>query len=596
MQKGDLRELIPILDWLPEYDGERLRGDLRAGLTVGVMLIPQGMAYAVLAGMPPIHGLYASIVPLLVYPIFGSSRHLAVGVNASIMVIVAAGLAPLAEAGTEEYVGLAILLTGMVGLIEIAMGVGRLGFLSNLLSRPVIAGFTGAAALIIGFSQLGNLLGLDLPTSQYIHVVVLEAIDRVGNVEPLSLAIGVGGILVLLLCQRWKALFPAELTVLVLATGAAWALGLGERGVRLVGEVPAGLPIPAVPDLSLSDIGDLWTTALTLALVEFMTVVSLGRAISTRHRYTIEPDWELMAVGMGNFIGSFFRTIPASGSFSRTAVNEQAGARTPFANVAAAGLVFLALLFLTPIFRYLPLPALAAIIIVAAAGLVDVEEFRDILRAQRSDGYVAVFTFLATLIVGIREGILLGVGAAVVAVLYRLSRPHVAELGHLPSTQSFRRMDRFEASEPVDGILILRLEAGFSFFNATFFKDFVLERTEAGREEENGHRAVVIDGKSISYLDTTGVQALEEIVGTLESWEVEIHFTELTGPVRDVLSNSRVARELGEDHFHMNAHFAVEHILDRWDAEDRKGRLEAYREATREAMEEVEPTADTELQ
>jgi len=553
------------------------------------MLIPQGMAYAVLAGMPPIYGLYASLVPLVVYPLLGTSRHLAVGVNAPIMVIVAAGLTPLAAAGSPEYVGLAVLLTALTGLLLMGMGAAQLGFIANLLSRPVIAGFTAAAALIILFSQLGNLLGLELSRTQYIHVMVIDAWRGLGRASGLSVGLGAVCIAALLAFRRWTRIFPGELTVLAAATAASWLLGLGDLGVALVGEVPSGLPIPALPTLGLGEVGRLGTTVLALALVQFMSVVSLGRVFSARYRYTIDPNQELVAVGSANFLGSLFQSIPVSGSFSRTAVNEQAGAHTPVSNVVAAGLIGVTLLFLTPLFRYLPMPALGAVIVVAAMGLVNVGELRELFRTKPSDGWVALFTFTSVLVVGIQEGILLGVVAAVIKILYRISRPYVAELGHLPATRSFRSLERFEEAEPLDRILVLRVEAGFSFFNAKFFREYVLEKSR----ENLRIRAIVIDGLSINYLDTTAVEAIEEVVGTLREWGIEIHFTGLTGPVRDVVNRSGLGDFVGEDHFHIAPHYAVADILERWDEEDGGNRLRRYWESTQQKIEDVEPTAES---
>ncbi len=584
-----VRSLLPVTEWLPEYGAPDLRGDVRAGLTVGVMLIPQGMAYAVLAGVPPIYGLYASLAPLAAYPFLGTSRHLAVGVNAPIMVIVAAGLTPLAATGSPEYVALAVLLTALSGLLLLGMGAAQLGFVANLLSRPVIAGFTAAAALIILFSQLGNLLGVELSRTQFIHVMVMDAWHGLDETSWASVAMSTACIAALFAFRRWTRIFPGELTVLAAATLATWLLGLGDRGVLLVGEVPSGLPSLAVPDLGLEEAGRLGTTVVALALVQFMSAVSLGRVFSARYRYTIDPNQELLAVGSANFFGSLFQSIPVSGSFSRTAVNEQAGARTPVSNVVAAGLIGVTLLFLTPLFRFLPMPALGAVIVVAAVGLIDVRELRNLFRTKPSDGWVALLTFASTLVLGIQEGILIGVVGAVLKILYRISRPYVAELGHLPATRSFRSVDRFEEAEPLDRILILRVEAGFSFFNAKFFREYVLEKSR----EDTRIRAVILDGLSINYLDTTAVEALEEVVGTLREWGIEIHFTGLTGPVRDVVERSGLGDFVGADRFHIDPHYAVVDILERWDEEDGGNRIQRYWESTQKKIEEVDPTSES---
>jgi SulP family sulfate permease len=329
---------------------------------------------------------------------------------------------------------------------------------------------------------------------------------------------------------------------------------------------------------------------LTPALVQFMALVSPGRLSATRHRNTFDFIRELVALGASNLIGSVFQSLPASGSFSRTTVNEQAGTRTALSNVFAAGLIALTLVFFTDLFHYVPMPVLAAIIIVAGLGLIDTDEIRYLFRAKPSDGYVALVTFLVTLGVGIQEGILVGIGAATLAVLYRISRPHVAELGHLRATRSFKNPERFAEAEPVEGLVVLRVEAGFSFFNAKFLRDFILEKTqEEGREV----RAVVIDGMSINYLDTTAIETLEEVSRTLEDWGVELHFAGLTGPIRDVVDDSGLGGWLGEDHFHIDPYHAVLHILEAWDEEAGTERADAYREEVEKEPEEVEPTSES---
>jgi len=588
--KNVLGDIVPLLRWGGDYRLEHARGDLTAGLTVGVMLIPQGMAYAVLAGLPPIYGLFASLAPLVAYPLFGTSRHLAVGVTAISMLIMGAGLGAVAEAGTAGYVTLAVLLAAMVGVVEIAMGAARLGFLANLISRPVITGFATAAALIIAASQLGNLLGVEVGRTQQVQVMVAEAAARLGNAHLPTLAVGGGSILTIVGLQRWKPIFPAELAVVAGGTVLAWALGLGGEGVELVGDIPAGLPAFGLPELSTEDIGSLASTAVTLALVQFMSVVSLGRVFATRHRYAIDPNQELVAIGASNVLGSLFQGLPVSGSWSRTTVNEQAGARTALSNVFAAALIGVALLFLTPLFHYVPMPTLGAIIIVAALGLIDPAEIRYLYLAKRTDGYVALFTFAVTLLVGIQEGILAGIGVATLTVLYRISRPHVAELGHLRATRSFKNLERFSKAEPVEGLLILRVEAGFSFFNAKFLRDFILEKSQ---EEDRNVRAVVVDGMSINYLDTTAVESLEEIANTLDEWDVELHFAGLTGPIRDVVEDSGLGSWLGEDHFHIDPYHAVLHVLEKWDEEEGTDRAEHYREEVEKEEEEVQPTAES---
>ncbi|WP_208425932.1 SulP family inorganic anion transporter [Salinibacter sp.] len=568
-----LRDTLPLLQWLPDYTTEALRGDATAGLTVGVMLIPQGMAYAVIAGVPPIYGLYAGLVPLLVYPLIGSSRHLALGPVSIDMLIIAAGVGAIAQAGTERYVALAILLTAMVGLLQMVMGAMKLGFVANLLSRPVIAGLTTAASFIIAISQIGSLLGVELGRSQYIHVLLIEAVQNAGNTHLLTLGIGTASIVLLMGLPRWLPKVPEALIVVVAGTLAGWGFGLREKGVSVVGSIPQGLPAPELWALSFSDLNTLLPAAITLALVQFMKDISLDRIFAARHGYTIDANRELIGVGAGNFFGSLFQSIPASGSFSRSAVNEQSGARTALANVFAAGVIALTLLFLTPLFYHLPTPVLAAIIIVSGFGLFDLRELRSLFKARRRDGYIALFTAGCTLFIGIQEGILLGIGTSVVAMLYRISRPNVAELGHVPGTRLFRDLDRFEQAARLRDIMVLRVDAAFSFANAEYFKDFILEKSE---REGRPVKVVIVDGSSINGLDTTAIDALFSVTESLEEEGIELHLTGLIGPVREVVRRSGLHALLGENKFHLDPHQAVVSVLERWDAAEGTDRVTHY--------------------
>ncbi len=561
-----LSQIVTALRWLPDYNGKHFRGDLTAGLTVGVMLIPQGMAYAILAGMPAIYGLYASLIPLLIYPLLGTSRHLAVGTVAIDMLIVAAGVGALAQPHTDQYIELAILLALMTGVFQLAMGFARLGFMVNFLSRPVIAGFMSAAPLIIAASQLGNLLGLDLPNSQYIHILFWEAFQNLDQIHVLTVVMGGVSIAILLGLQLWKPSAPGALIAVVLGIVVVWLFGLDEVGIDIVGDIPQGLPVPGIPDFSLENLSGLWTSALTLALVQFMGVMSLGKVFASKHDYSVDANRELIAIGSSNVLGSFFRSIPVSGSFSRSAVNEKAGARTPVSNIVAAAVIALTLLVLTPVFYFLPVPVLAAIIMVASVGLIDVPEMRYLLKTKRRDGLIALITFACTLVIGIQEGILIGIGASVAMILYRISRPHVAELGHVPGTRDFRSLERNPDAEKIKGIYMLRVDASLSFANADLIKDKLLESEMPGGEK---HKALVIDATGVNDLDTTSAAMLADVINTLAERGIELYIAGAKGPVRDTIRRAGLHAELGREHFAATPDLAVQHILSRWGKEHR---------------------------
>lgn len=570
-----LEKTFKIVTWLPDYSGTQLIGDLKAGLTTGMMLIPQGMAYAVIAGMPPIYGLYAGVIPLLIYPFFGTSKHLSVGPVAVDMLIVAAGVSLITKPGNSDYVGLVILLTMMTGILQLLMGSFRLGALFNFFSRPVIAGFTMAAPIIIAFTQLHNLLGISLPDTQYIFLIADEAVRQFNQIHFATFCWGAAAILLLIGFNYFAPKLPASVIVLSLSIGAGWLMDLDKQGVEIVGSIPEGLPAITLPELNFENLRRLLPTALTLALVQFMSVASLGKAFAKRHNYLVDSNHELVAIGASNFAGSLFNSLPVSGSFSRSAAAEQAGVKSPLANDVTSTLIVLTLLFLTPLFYYLPMPILAAIIMVSVFGLIDFEEVRFLFKTKRSEGIIAIFTFCCTLFVGIQEGILLGVGASMLTMLYKYSRPAVAELGVIPGTRIFKNLERNPEAQRIDGLLILRVDASFSFINAEFFRDFILEKSE--QQDKNTH-FVVIDGSSINMLDTTAIDSLKSIIKTLQGWDMELYMSGLKGPVRDVIEKSGLKEFLGPDHYCQDPHEAVERILEKMDNDDGGNRSKKYYE------------------
>ena len=569
-----LKKTFKIVDWLPHYDQSKLQGDLTAGLTTGIMFIPQGMAYAVIAGVPPIYGLYAGVIPLLIYPLLGTSKNLSIGPVAVDMLIIAAGVGLLADPNTSEYISLAILLTMMAGGLQLIMGSMQLGAVFNFFSRPVIAGFTLAAPLIIAFTQLNNLLGIELPNTQYIITIIEKVFVKLDQIHPETFFWGSGAIILLLIFKYLRSSFPASVIILVISIFAAWFWNAAEMGIHLVGDIPAGLPSVTIPEINFKNMRELLPTALTLALVQFMSVASLGRTFAKRNNYVIDANHELVAIGASNFLGSFFHSIPVSGSFSRSAASEQANVQSPLANIITSSVIIATLLLLTPVFYYLPMPILAAIIIVSSLNLIDFSEFKFLFNTKKSEGFIAVFTAFCTLLIGIQEGILLGVVASMVNILYKYSRPNVAELGLIPGTRLFQDIKRNPEAQTIDGILILRVDASFSFINADFFRDYIIEKT---RQRTNHTYYVIIDGSTINTLDTTAIDKIKSMVTTLENWNIELYITGLKGPTRDMMRKSGMRNFLGPDHFFREPHEAVKHILTIRDQEDETSRLSRYK-------------------
>ncbi len=553
-----LTKWVPALGWMRGYDARRdLAGDVSAGLTVAVMLIPQGMAYAMLAGLPPVIGLYASVVPLLVYALLGTSRQLAVGPVAMVSLLVATGVGALAEAGSSEYVLLAVVLAGMVGVLQLAMGVFRLGKLVTFLSHPVISGFTSAAAIIIGLSQLKHLLGASIPRSAHLHELLLNASRALPDTSLPTLAIGAVAVVILLVLKKRAPRFPGALTVVVLGTLVTWGFGLHEAGVAIVGDVPAGLPTPSVPGFDLAKLSALLPTALVISLVGFMESISVAKAFARKNRYEVDANQELVGLGRANVAGFFFGGYPVTGGFSRTAVNGQAGARTGLASAITAVVIGVSLLFFTPLFHFLPNAVLAAIVMTAVFGLVDWKEAKHLWHVKRPDAVLLGLTFVVTLFVGIEEGIAAGVVTSLAFFVHRSTRPHHAVLGRLPGTTLYRNVRRFDEAEELEGVKIWRFDASFYFANADYFRDQVDRLLLDGET-----RALVLDASGINDLDASAESMLQDIHTRLQGAGIALFVANAKGPVRDVMARGGFTEKLGEAQFFLDLHRAVERALE----------------------------------
>jgi SulP family sulfate permease len=554
--------ILPAWEWIANYEPDDLRGDLTAGFTTAVMLIPQGMAYAMLAGLPPIVGLYASTVPLIIYALFGTSYRLAVGPVAMVSLLTAAGVGAIADGSTAAYVAYAVLLALMVGVMQFAMGLVRMGFLTNFLSHPVLSGFTSAAALIIGFSQLKHLMGLDLERSKNIFYILQQAFENIGAVQPVTLLIGVGSIALLLVLKKVRPLWPRALAVVALATTVVWGLGLHEHAnVAIVGDVPAGLPGFSMPEFSWEAMRKLLPTALTISLVGFMESIAVAKRVATKHGRGdgIDSNKELIGLGLANIGGAFFGSYPVTGGFSRTAVNEQAGAKTGLAGIITAVVIGVTLLFLTPLFYFLPKAVLAAIIMTAVFGLIDLQEVRHLWKVKRGDLALLGITFVATLLLGIEEGILVGVGASLLWFIFRSTTPHYAVLGRLPGTETYRNIERHPQAERLPGVLALRIDSQFYFGNVSFLKETLAEE-EANLDEPL--RAFVLDASSINQLDSSADTALRQVLKDYQDRGIPVYLAGTKGPVLDVMKRSGLWYELGSEHFTHDVHTAMQSVCE----------------------------------
>ena len=553
-----LKDYVPILEWFPKYDKKWLKGDIGAGLTVGVMLIPQGMAYASIAGLPAVYGLYASIVPILIYAIFGTSRQLAVGPVAMVSLLTATALSSFEGISTEQYIAYAIVLALMVGAIQFLLGIFRLGFLVNFLSHPVVSGFTSAAALIIGLSQLKHLLGVDLPRSHYIHEIILNAITKFSEINMYEFLIGIVGIAIIIISKRINKSLPGQLFAVIFGILVVTLFGLGDgrNAVSIIKEIPSSLPSFDIPIFDMNVFQLLIPMALTISLISFMESIAVAKAIQIKHRdYKVVPNQELISLGLANIVGSFFQSYPTTGGFSRTAVNDQAGAKTGLASIISAILIIVTLLFLTPFFYNLPKAILASVIMVAVFGLIDYKEAIHLFKSNKTDFSTLIVTFLATLIFGVEIGIGIGVILSLAMVLFKTTNPHTAQLAKVPNSHFYRNIKRFDNLEISDEILIYRFDAQLFFANVNYFKDKLYDYES---RKGNKLKVLIIDGESINNVDSTALHALEEIQVDFNSRGIDVYYTGIKGPVRDKMIRSGFINKVKEDHFYMSIQEAVD--------------------------------------
>ncbi len=553
-----LKSYFPFLDWISTYQKDWLKNDIIAGITIGVMLIPQGIAYATIAGLPPIYGLYTAMIPQLVYAFLGTSRQLAVGPAAMDSLIVASGVSAIAVVGSEHFIFMAIVLAFFVGFFQILFGFFRLGFLVNFLSRPVISGFTTGSAIIIASNQIGNLLGTSLPRNNHIQTLTKNVLNNLEHIQPLTMIIGLVSILILFLIKKFARKIPASLVIVILGILVVYFFNLQREGLAIIGEIPKGLPKFIFPEINKQNFEELSSLALTLALIGFMEAISIAKTIEVKHNnYKVSPNQELIALGFGNIIGSFFQTFPTTAGFARTAVNDQTGAKTPLSSFFAAIVIALTLLFLTPVFYYLPKTVLAAIIIVAAIGLLDFAMPKRLLFYNKRDLLILNVTLLITIFFGIKEGILTGIILSLVMLIYKSTKPHMPVLGNVPNTHFYRNKDRFKDVLIHDDILIIRFDAQLHFANTTYFKDKLMDLLI---EKGEKLKYLIIDGESINGLDSSAIYALEEIHDKITEKGISIAFTGLKGPVRDSLVKSGLMKKIQFDHCFMSIQEAVDYF------------------------------------
>ena len=550
-----IQSLLPA--WLRHYRRDWLSGDLTAGLIVTVMLIPQSLAYAMLAGLPPALGLYASLLPLFAYALLGSSMTLAVGPVAVVSLMTASSITPMATQGSPEYVAMAILLALLSGLMLMVAGVLRLGFLAWFLSHPVISGFISGSAVLIAIGQVKYLLGITLSSTGVLSTIG-ALVRHLPETNAVTAAIGSVTLLFLLLARtrlagllRHTGCSPkaadlatklAPMLAVIVSTIAVALLHLDERArVSIVGHVPAGLPSLSLPLPDWDALRALWLPALLISLVGFVESVSVAQSLAIKRGQRILPDRELLGIGASNIASALSGGFPVTGGFARSVVNFAAGANTPAASMISAVLMGIVVMGLTSWFHYLPHAVLSATIIVAVLGLVDTQTLREAWQYDKADAIALLLTFCGVIVLGVEEGIVTGVVVSLAVLVWRSSHPHMAIVGRVPGTEHFRNVERHQV-ETLPDVIALRIDESIYFANAQLLE----EKIGSLLRQQPGTRHVLLVLSAVNQLDTTGLGMLTELEKSLRSQEITLHFAEIKGPVLDRLNGTPLGERMKE--------------------------------------------------
>ncbi|MDM1275586.1 MULTISPECIES: SulP family inorganic anion transporter [Acinetobacter] len=550
--KSRLLNRLPAWQWLKHYNTVTLKSDLLASLIVIAMLVPQGMAYAMLAGLPPVMGLYASVLPMIIYAFFGSSPTLSIGPVAIISMMTFATLNPLFEVGSPVYIQAACLLALMVGVISLLLGMLRFGFLIQLISHPVIKSFIIASALLIALGQLKFLFNVPLQANN-IPEFVLSIFEYIGLMHWESLIFGIASILFLVFMPKFFNLEAVKqrlgasgfiikslpLVLVVVSIALVYFFNLQQVGIKTVGEIPSGFPALSMPFWNLELVLQLLPGAAMIAMISFVESLSIAQATALQQRSQLNSNQELIALGAANIGAGLSSAFPVTGSLSRTVVNADAGAKTSMAGVLSSLFIVLVSLYFTGFFRDLPLTVLAATIIVSIWKLVELKPFIDTWRYSKADGLAMWITFFGVLFIDISTGLIIGIVSTFILLLWRISRPHIAEIGLVEGTQHFRNIQRHQVITSAK-VLSIRIDEDLTFLNSNTLKGFLINAVSQKPELEH----VVINGSSISAIDLSALEMLEDLDNELRKLNIQLHFSEVKGPVMDKLQRSKLLNHL----------------------------------------------------
>ena len=556
------KKYFPILVWIKHYTYDDFASDTVAAIVVTIMLIPQSLAYALLAGLPPQIGLYASIIPLLIYSIFGTSNTLAVGPVAVIALMTFAVCSKFAQPGSSEFVSIAILLAAISGLILLLMGILRLGFITNFLSHPVISGFITASGLIIAASQLKHILGINGDGSNLI-TILSSILKNISEISIVTLFIGILSLFILYWSKkRFKSFLKnsnvneflsdlisrtGPIIAVIVSTFFVWIFGLGDNAVSIVGHIPKGLPEIKFPEITLNDFFEIFIPALLISIVGYVETVSIAQTLAAKRREKIEHNQELIALGLSNFGSGLSGGFAVTGGFARSVVNFDAGAKTPAAGAFTAIGIAFSTLFLTSLLFYLPKATLAAPIIIAVLSLVDFKSVIKVFSYSKTDGLAMVSTIVVTLCFGVEIGIVSGVVLSLIMFLYRTSRPHIAKVGQVPGTEHYRNEDRHIVISS-NKVICLRIDESLYFPNARFLEDTIYKFIINNKNAKH----IIIMCSAVNYIDSSALESLEFVNSRLNEAGVKLHLSEVKGPVMDQLKKTNFLDELTGEVFLTN--------------------------------------------
>ena len=578
---------IPMLSWLKTYDWRStLLSDVIAGLTVGVMIVPQSMSYAKLAGLPVEYGLYSSFVPVYAYAFFGTSRQLAVGPVALISLLLNTGLSLMLENSgrtpentanyDEIYATLALQTSFLVGICYIIMGVFRLGFITIFLSHAVVSGFTSAAAIIIGMTQLKYLFGYSIPSDKSIHKMLINIFKDISKFNWRTFVLGTTCVFFLLFLKNIagkypklkyaRALGPLIVTVVTIVLQAAF--DLESLGIPIVGHIPSGLPrFSGGEAVKIVDFGELTVVVLSIVIVGFMESIAIAKQLAGKHNYELDSSKELIGLGVANTCAGLFGGYPLTGSFSRSAVNNDAGAKSGISSIVTATLVGLVLLFMTPIFELLTLPTLASIVISGVVSLVDFDEAKYLWKVHKFDFGVWFFAFIGTLFLGVELGLGIAVGLSLLLVIFESAYPHTAILGRLPGTTEYRNIKNYRQAERYDGIVIVRVDAPIYFANTQNIREKI-QKYEHRSAEIRKVQFIIIEFSAVAHIDTSALHTIHEMNKTYQNRNIRLCITNPNAKVMERLVSSGLVEEIGMDHIFVSTHDAVNFCLNEMDSDE----------------------------